>query len=53
MARDKANLDIQWEQVTGPKQEADTPDVLMKQILDDLEEAVINFAAAQSEVRRE
>jgi type I restriction enzyme M protein len=51
MARDRANLDIQWQQevVNSPLKE--TPQALMKEILKDLEEAMLEFAAAESESR--
>ena len=52
MARDKANLDIQWQaaNVNAPKDE--TPQELMKEILKDLEEAMREFADAESEISR-
>jgi type I restriction enzyme M protein len=51
IARDKASLDLQWQQkATSAK--ADTPQMLMKKILSDLEEAMREFAAAESEIRR-
>jgi hypothetical protein len=49
IARNKANLDIQWQQ-TNPIQ-GETPQALMREILKDLEEAIKEFAAAESELR--
>jgi type I restriction enzyme M protein len=50
-ARDKANLDIQWQDETINSPQAGTPQTLMKEILQDLEEAMREFAAAESEIR--
>ena len=52
IARDKANLDIQWEHETMNATQGGTPQALMKEILEDLEEAMREFAAAESEIRR-
>jgi type I restriction enzyme M protein len=52
MARDKANLDIQWHDKTAAPKTSDSPDVLMTQIMTDLEEAMAEFAAAQTAIRR-
>jgi len=52
MARDKANLDIQWQDETMNATQGGTPQALMKEILEDLEEAMREFAAAESEIRR-
>jgi type I restriction enzyme M protein len=52
MARDKANLDIQWSHEMANGAEADTPQALMKNILSDLEEAMREFAAAAVEINR-
>jgi type I restriction enzyme M protein len=52
VARDKANLDFQWQQGTTNTTQNETPQALMKQILTDLEEAMREFAAAESEIRR-
>jgi type I restriction enzyme M protein len=50
IARDKASLDIQWQpEATGVI--GDTPQILMKEILKDLEEAMREFAAAASEIQ--
>ena len=51
ISRDKANLDIQWQQETtgGPK--ASSPQELMKEILEDLQEAMTEFAAAEKEIQ--
>ena len=51
IARDKASLDIQWQQTTGPGIQVNSPQTLMKEILDDLEEAMREFSAAESEIR--
>ena len=51
IARDKASLDIQWQQETADVAGA-SPQMLMKEILKDLEEAMREFATAESEVRR-
>ena len=52
IARDKANLDIQWQHETMNATHGGTPQELMKEILEDLKEAVREFAAAESEIRR-
>ncbi len=52
MARDKANLDIQWQRATVNATKDETPQGLMKEILKDLEEAMREFANAESEIRR-
>jgi type I restriction enzyme M protein len=52
IARDKASLDIQWQQEATDITEGATPQALMKEILRDLEEAMREFAAAESEIRR-
>ncbi len=52
MARDKAHLDIQWQDETMNATQGRTPQALMKEILEDLEEAMREFAAAESEIRR-
>jgi type I restriction enzyme M protein len=52
IARDKANLDIQWQQETTDATRDETPQSLMKEILRDLEEAMREFAAAESEINR-
>jgi type I restriction enzyme M protein len=49
IARDNANLDIQWQRETTNVTQGDSPQVLMKEILKDLEEAMKEFAAAESE----
>ncbi|HEY1580447.1 MAG TPA: class I SAM-dependent DNA methyltransferase [Terracidiphilus sp.] len=50
MARDRANLDIQWQQETANAMQSETPQALMKEILRDLEEAMREFAAAEDEI---
>jgi type I restriction enzyme M protein len=52
IARDKANLDIQWQQETTNAPQAKTPQALMQEILGDLEEAMREFSAAESKIRR-
>jgi len=49
MTRDRANLDIQWQQEVVNAHQKETPQALMKEILKDLEEAMREFAAAESE----
>jgi len=52
LARDKANLDIQWQQQSTNGIQRETPQKLMKEILADLAEAMKEFAAAEAEIRR-
>ena len=52
IARDKANLDIQWRQDNIYAVKVSSPQVLMKEILEDLEEAMREFAAAEKVIRR-
>jgi len=52
IARDKANLDIQWQQNTMSDAKVSSPQKLMKEILEDLKEALREFAAAENEIRR-
>jgi type I restriction enzyme M protein len=52
IARDKANLDIQWQHEAGKPSNGSTPQTLMREILEDLEEAMKEFAAAEQEMRR-
>jgi len=52
IARDKASLDIQWRDETRNATEGGTPQALMKEILEDLGEAMREFAAAECEIRR-
>jgi type I restriction enzyme M protein len=51
IARDKANLDIQWQDETMNAAQGETPQALMKEILEDLGEAMREFAAAEREIR--
>jgi type I restriction enzyme M protein len=51
MARDRANLDIQWSPEGVDTTQGETPHALMKEILNDLEEAMREFGAAESEIR--
>jgi type I restriction enzyme M protein len=52
MARDKVNLDIQWQHKRSDTPQVRSAQVLMKEILTDLEEAMREFAAAEAETRR-
>jgi len=52
VARDKASLDFQWQRETTNTTQGETPQALMKEILKDLEEAMREFAAAESEIQR-
>ncbi len=52
IARDKANLDLQWQHDTTNAAQGETPQALMKEIVKDLEEAIREFAAVESEIRR-
>ncbi|MFZ2656607.1 MAG: N-6 DNA methylase [Victivallales bacterium] len=52
IARDKASLDIQWQQDKTNMVKASNPQELMKEILQDLEEAMREFAAAEDEIRK-
>jgi type I restriction enzyme M protein len=47
IARDKANLDLQWHQETVNAGNGETHQTLMKEILKDLEEAMMEFAAVE------
>jgi len=53
VARDKASLDFQWQQEIEKSSKENTPKILMKEILSDLEEAMKEFAAAEEEIQRE
>jgi type I restriction enzyme M protein len=52
VARDKATLDIQWQKDTINASQTNTPQALMREILRDLKEAVQEFSAVESEIRR-
>jgi type I restriction enzyme M protein len=52
LARDRANLDMQWGQTTPSTNDGASPQALMKEILTDLQEAIKEFAAAEAEIRR-
>jgi type I restriction enzyme M protein len=52
IARDRASLDIQWQHETGNSIDTGTPQGIMKEILIDLEEAIREFAAAETEIGR-
>jgi type I restriction enzyme M protein len=51
-SRDKANLDFQWQNVTTRSSRSETPQALMKEIMKDLDEAMREFAAAESAIER-
>ncbi len=52
IARDKASLDFQWQREKQKSSNGSTPQVLMREILTDLEEAMNEFAAAEEEIQR-
>jgi type I restriction enzyme M protein len=52
IARDKANLDLQWHSETVNATEGETHQTLMKDILKDLEEAMTEFAAVELKAGR-
>lgn len=52
IARDKANLDIQWQNDIPSVSQGETPQALMRAILEDLEEAMRGFAVAENEISR-
>jgi type I restriction enzyme M protein len=52
IARDRANLDLQWHQETVSAAHGETHQTLMKEILKDLEEAMTEFAAVESKAER-
>lgn len=52
IARDKANLDIQWSPSVADTPKGNTPQTLMQEILDDLAEAMREFADVESEIGR-
>jgi len=49
IARDKASLDIQWQNEATNAVRGGTPQALMREILEDLAEAMTAFAAAEAE----
>lgn len=51
IARDKANLDITWQQETINATQGETPQDIMKKILKDLSEAMKEFADVEREIR--
>lgn len=53
IAREKANLDIQWQQEAADGTQRETPQALMKEIVKDLEEAMKEFAAVEAEISGE
>lgn len=53
VAQDKATLDIQWRHKSMPDLPGATSQTLMKQILQDLREAIEEFSAADSEIRQQ
>jgi type I restriction enzyme M protein len=52
IARDKANLDFQWQHEATSTTQGETPQALMKEILKDLDEAMREFSAAEAEIQR-
>jgi type I restriction enzyme M protein len=52
VARDKASLDIQWQQQSASPTNKDTPQEIMQEILRDLEEAMKAFATAEEASRQ-
>jgi hypothetical protein len=50
ISRDRANLDIHWRHASADGAQGETPQTLMREILKDLEEAMREFAAAESEI---
>lgn len=52
IARDKANLDIIWQQETINATQGETPQAILKKILKDLSEAMKEFADVEREIRR-
>ena len=52
IARDKANLDIHWQQEAQKLFNGSTPQTLMREILADLDEAMKEFAAAEYEIQK-
>jgi type I restriction enzyme M protein len=53
IARDKANLDIQWQHEVINPGLGESPQSLIKEILRDLEEAMKEFATAEAEINRD
>ncbi len=53
IARDKTNLDFQWQHQTADNTQSETPRALMKEIIEDLKEAVREFRAVEREIRRD
>ena len=51
IGRDKANWDINWSSKSSKAVSSERPELLMKEILEDLAEAMEEFAAAESEVK--
>jgi type I restriction enzyme M protein len=52
VARDKSNLDFQWQEDVTREQSSETPQALIREILNDLQEAMEEFGAAEAELRR-
>ena len=52
MGRDGANLDIRWQSQTSSAVGVERPELLMKEILENLAEALEEFAAAKEEIER-
>jgi type I restriction enzyme M protein len=51
IARDKASLDLQWQQERKKSSNGSTPHALMRDIISDLEEAMAEFSAAEEKMR--
>jgi type I restriction enzyme M protein len=52
IARDKANLDIQWRHLEQMSDQSSSPDEIMEQILADLQDAMTEFAAVRTDLRK-
>ena len=52
ITRDKTNLDFQWQYQTMDNTQSENPQALMKEIIEDLKEAMKEFSAAETEIRR-
>jgi type I restriction enzyme M protein len=52
VGRDKANLDFQWQEESKNAIQRESPQHLMKEIMKDLDEAMREFAAAESAIQR-
>ena len=52
IARDKTNLDIQWEHDTFSAKNAINPKELLREIVNDLQKALREFSAAENEIHK-